>query len=48
MKIKITNKKSGLTINKIYDLCDMSAKTLIRHGYAVLSQKEKTDDTENK
>ena len=46
MKIKVTNKKSGLIINKVYDLCDISAKTLIRNGHAVLSQKEKTDDTE--
>ena len=36
MKIKITNKDCGLEVDKEYDLCDMSAETLIRKRQAVL------------
>ncbi len=35
MKIKITNKDCGLELGKEYDLCDMSANTLIGKRQAV-------------
>lgn len=41
MKIKITNKKSGLEVGKVYDLCDMAAKNLIGNRVAVIVEAEK-------
>ena len=35
MKIKITDKKCGLEVGKVYDLCDMAAKNLISNRQAV-------------
>ena len=48
MKVKVTNKKSGLEEGKTYDLCDMAAKNLIGNGYAVRVGKAKTDGSQNK
>ena len=40
MKIKITNKDSGLEVGKVYDLCDMSAKNLVDRRLAVVDKVE--------
>lgn len=40
MKIKITSEKSGLKVGETYDLCDMSAKTLINKGQAIFVGKK--------
>ena len=40
MKIKITNKDCGLEVGKEYDLCDMSATTLIEKRQAVAVTQE--------
>lgn len=48
MKIKVTNKKSGLKVGETYDLCEMAAKNLIRNGYAVLAKKEKDNESDSK
>lgn len=39
MKIFITDPACGLELNEQYDLCDMSAKTLIEKGQAVAVRK---------
>ncbi len=38
MKIKVTDKKSGLEVGKVYDLCLMAANNLIGNGQAVLEK----------
>jgi hypothetical protein len=40
MKIKVTDKKSGLEPGKVYDLCDMAAKNLIDRRLAVVDVPE--------
>ena len=37
MKIKITDKKTGLKVGQEYDLCEMAAHVLIKRGEAVIS-----------
>lgn len=43
MKIRIINKDCGLEINKVYDLCEVSATTLIETGKAVRLEYVKQD-----
>lgn len=35
MQIKIIKKECGLDVGKVYDLCEMSAMTLLSKGQAV-------------
>ena len=44
MLIKITNSACGLEKGKEYDLCDMSAQTLLSKGHAVMVRTQKEDN----
>lgn len=48
MLIRITNKDCGLMIGMEYDLCPMSANTLINNGQAVRVRAKPTPEQKQK